>query len=1223
VGAGTQSVSNVVTVTATDMAGLVEFEDSDSATVAVLEDVDATMALTKEVIPQRARPGETVTYIFTVRNISAFTRSDLLLYDPGLATATPPVPGGQVFLPPLDPGGVITLSYDKVVPGNTTQTTITNTAYVFDEGEVQDTAVAVLLVELLDVTKEADLSVVAPNDVITYTFMLENLSSAQINNVSLNDPIIASWLDPHTGLSLDGGEIVTISGTATVPADYAFATFDNTVQVLVGATVVDDATLSLLVPSNALTLDKTADPMTVDPGGTVTYTFTITNLSGTTIDNVTLDDALITALGGTWSDPLAGEPVPPQGLEITATVDVPFDYGQPTLENTAQLLIDSTVVDQASVSVDVTQISDLSLTKVVSPIVASPGDAITYTFTIENTGAAQATNVDLDDPVITTWDNAHEDLTIDAGETVTIIETEMIPADYTDPTFDNSATLLLEDTEVAWADARVIIAGIGLTLEKVAAPTAAWEGDTITYTFTIVNNTGAPVANVSLVDPVITTWNDPHTGLTIADSTPIEITGTAVIPDQTAPTFDNTAQLQVGTAVADTASASVVVYNNALNLTKTVDPTVALPDDIVTYTLTITNLTTIAINDVDVIDPVITTWNNAHLDLAIAPPPALPVTITGTATVTGAIGGTFDNTAQLWIGTTQVDTASASVSINQPGLLVDITGVIQRSADPDNPGTFVDLTGPFQTGEYINVTFNMENAGSETLTNLAYQAHIIYPGDPPLAITCQRISAALPSSLAPGADVDVTCQYLPPIAAIQYFDVDGLLPTLRITGTGQGAIGGVSDNDTEDIELVDLRLGIDLRFPSLGSPIGTNVTVEVEIFNRGASPIGCSNAVAASEVCHLAMGIFDLTTGNFDPVLDTAFSAYATTLRDTVLAPRDQPGDNIVFGPLSFSTLALKPYGAVVVGGYYDVVIFTPVNLLKHYGTYAEDVEAFAGELTVVAAVTPNPPTYGQPVTYNVTVTNTGQFPINNLGATYQISRILASGVPVDGLSLTGNGTRPDSQTTGIIALSPTTILPGQSAVGTLVKSKEDQAGTYLFSVIVAGDTFVADDTTGRADLTITPLGTGDLDPNGELTLEKVPNVTEVQPGDKIVWTLTLRNSSTNVFEGVTLQENVPDVLTIDSVTSTKGVTATQGQTITVTVGTMNPGETVTITVNTTVSPDAEVPSSIVNSACSTRTNGEQACKTTTVNVGPSVDTLPSTGLKFAIREIVRGWWAW
>ena len=189
-----------------------------------------------------------------------------------------------------------------------------------------------------------------------------------------------------------------ITATVTVPSEYGGATFDNTAQVLVGGELVDEASLSLYVPSNALALTKSADPLSVVPGDQITYTFTIDNFSGAPMNNVTLSDPVVDAYGS-YVDPLSNETVPTEGITVTATVTVPLSWTDPTFDNTATLFISGDPIAEDSASVDV-EITDLILTKTADPTMALRGDTITYTFTIQNNGTDPLDNVTLEDDIV-------------------------------------------------------------------------------------------------------------------------------------------------------------------------------------------------------------------------------------------------------------------------------------------------------------------------------------------------------------------------------------------------------------------------------------------------------------------------------------------------------------------------------------------------------------------------------------------------------------------------------------------------------------------------------------------------------------------------------------------------------------------------------------------------------------------------------------------------------
>ena len=347
----------------------------------------------------------------------------------------------------------------------------------------------------------------------------------------------------------------------------------------------------------------------------------------------------------------------------------------------------------------------------------------------------------------------------------------------------------------------------------------------------------------------------------------------------------------------------------------------------------------------------------------------------------------------------------------------------------------------------------------------------------------------------------------------------------------------------------------------------------------------------------------------------------ADKLSPTVLAVRDGDpftrDDLVTLGPVMFPLLPLKPYTVMVRGGYYSQTL-ADENLLDDYVVHAEDTEDFRGDLSVVVTADPNPPVVGEDVTYTVSITNTGLYTISSLTANYEITSPSAAMVPLDGIMLAGEDVSPAAQTMGSILLSPTSIAPGQVATGTLTKA-EDQTGTYVFTVKAYGTALLAGDTYAEGAIELTPLGTEELDPNAtDPTLDKQANITEVQPGDPVVWTITIYNGSTSTFTGVVMEDSVPETVPVESVDVSQGAVVSQSNVVTAEIGTLPPGETATVTINTTVDPDVSVPSSIVNAACVTHDGGGQVCQTITINVAPGVDTLPSTGVGLAgWRELV------
>ena len=73
-------------------------------------------------------------------------------------------------------------------------------------------------------------------------------------------------------------------------------------------------------------------------------------------------------------------------------------------------------------------------------------------------------------------------------------------------------------------------------------------------------------------------------------------------------------------------------------------------------------------------------------------------------------------------------------------------------------------------------------------------------------------------------------------------------------------------------------------------------------------------------------------------------------------------------------------------------------------------------------------------------------------------------------------------------------------------------------------------------------------------------------PGQIITWTITVSNPNENTLNDVVVSDVIMDDLTIVEASSSAGTVVIDGQTVTVTLATLQPGQTVTITIRTRVS---------------------------------------------------------
>lgn len=161
-----------------------------------------------------------------------------------------------------------------------------------------------------------------------------------------------------------------------------------------------------------LTLSKTVNVTSfVNPGAVVNYTVTVKNTGTTPAKNLLVTDSLpaamffTDALGSTRTLVPGGDLGAGETLTLTYPATVKADAVNGTYTNTVRLTADNHATLTAGVPIEVRQpavLGDealplLTIDKKTSQTFANPGDIVTYTVTIANTGDAPALNVSLHD----------------------------------------------------------------------------------------------------------------------------------------------------------------------------------------------------------------------------------------------------------------------------------------------------------------------------------------------------------------------------------------------------------------------------------------------------------------------------------------------------------------------------------------------------------------------------------------------------------------------------------------------------------------------------------------------------------------------------------------------------------------------------------------------------------------------------------------------------------
>jgi uncharacterized repeat protein (TIGR01451 family) len=581
-------------------------------------------------------------------------------------------------------GETVNITYSVTVNDpDTGDHALTNTVIPTDEtGSCISAAdcTTTTLVSSYNVAKSVDATEVIPGSTVTYTVTVTNTGQvaytdaapatftddlsqvaddATYNNDATNGATI-------TGNTLSWSGALAVGETKTITYSFTVNDPDTGDKILSNAVVPGDTgrceagECTTQVPSGAYTVAKTSNAATTTPGGTVTYTVTVTNTgqiaytdakpaSFTDDLSKVLDDATYNG-DATNGATVSGSTLSWQGaLAIGASTTITYsvtvndpDTGDHTLTNVVVPNGPGGDCETVGGCTTTTQVASYATKKTVDAASVSPGGTVTYTVTVTNTGqvaytdAAPATFTDdlsqvADDATYNgdatngatvqgntlSWSGA---LAVGATTTITYSFTVNDPA-----TGDKILTNAVVPGEggdcVTPGDCGTTTNVASFTTTKTADKSTVKQGDTVRYTVTVTNtgqaaytdakpagftddlskvtddaaynndgsvtySAGSSAANPTLAGTTLS-WSGPlQVGeiATITYSVTVNTpdTGDHVLTNAVLPTGDGGDCDPEGSCTTDTGVSSYSVD-------KTVDATTVVPGATVTYTLTVKN----------------------------------------------------------------------------------------------------------------------------------------------------------------------------------------------------------------------------------------------------------------------------------------------------------------------------------------------------------------------------------------------------------------------------------------------------------------------------------------------------------------------------------------------------------------------------------------------------------------------------------------------------------
>ncbi|WP_231374538.1 DUF11 domain-containing protein, partial [Leifsonia sp. 109] len=838
-------VANSATSTGTPPNGppLVTPPAETDTTLGPAPSIDLVKSADASAVQSPAVVGDTVTYTFVSTNNGNTTLTGVTIDDPlpGLSPLTYTWPGTPGT---LDPGQQVTatatyqltqsdINAGKVTNTATTEGTPPSGPPVTDQDIYDLTVTAGSGIEL---TKTPDAGAVQSparlGDTVTYTFVSKNTGNTTLTGVTITDPMpglsALTYTWPGAPGVLQPSQSVTATATYQLTqADLDAGRVDNTATTTgtppTGGDVTDTATAQVPVtPGPSLKVTKAADTGAlqnpVKVGDTITYTFSAENDGNVTLTGVKIDDVLpgLSPLTYTWLN-TPGILAPKEIVTATATYQVTqadIDAGHVANAATATgnpPVGPPVVTPPAPTDTTLITTSELELTKVADPrAIQSPaqvGDTIIFTFVAKNNGNTTLTGVTINDPLpglstlTYTWPGAPG--TLPPGQSVTATASyHLTQADIDRGLVSNTAIAVGTPptgpsvTSPPASTDTPVVPGPKLTLTKVDDATAvknpAQVGDTITYTFTAVNDGNTTLTGVTITDALpglsSLTYSWPGTPGTLAPTEKVTATATYQLTqaDINAGKVTNSATATGnpptgGTVTTPPASVDTpLVSDPELTFAKDVVPggiqSPAQPGDVVTFQFSAKNDGNVTLTGVTITDP------KPGLSALTYTWPGTPGTLqpgeTVTATATYALTQADIDAGHVGNVATSKGTPPSGPDVTPPPAATDTPLVATSKLTLTKDADATAVKNPAQVGDTITYLFAAENEGNTTLTGVVITD--VLPGLSPLTYSWP----GTPGTLLPGEKVTATATY-----QLTQADINAGIVTNSATATGTPPTG--------------------------------------------------------------------------------------------------------------------------------------------------------------------------------------------------------------------------------------------------------------------------------------------------------------------------------------------------------------------------------------------------------------------------------------------------
>ncbi len=588
-----------------------------------------------------------------------------------------------------------------------------------------------------------------------------------------------------------------------------------------------------------------------------------------------------------------------------------------------------------------------------------------------------------------------------------------------------------------------------------------------------------------------------------------------------------------------------------IELTKSDNPNPVVAGEVLTYTLTITNLGPTKASNVIITD----TWptGDVSFNAAASSPDCSPISSNIVCAV-GPLTNVNDTRTFTLVGTVNplqrgFISNQATVSINEPdpNTTNNTTPAILTTVDgqADLTLTKSSTPNPISAGLSLTYTIVVSNNGPSTAINaiitdtlpaaVSYNAAASKP-------TCNEVSSivsCLPTSITPGSRLTTTL-----VVTVPSSFMGTLINSARVTSNDTDPAPGneIFTQTTIVNDLVDLELSkIDTPDPVVA---GTNLTYTLSLTNYGPSD---ANTVTITDTLPSSLTFVSVSSGACNH--SGGSPGGIVTCSMAILTPGTNNTFTIV-GTTAASARGLINNQATAGTSASEA----DSNVANNTVTIPTTVQGNA-DLVITKNDTPDPVIAGQALTYTINVANNGPSDALNL--------VLTDTLP-PGIVL--NTATPSQGTcTGLTVVSCTTpsLTMGNSLTVTLVTTVAAPTRGLKTNTVSVTSADI-DPNPGQESTTITTM----VNAQADLVLTKLDSTDPVIAGTSFTYTLIITNNGPSDATNLLITDTLPAGIGVTAITPATPATCGQsGRVITCLPITLAPNTNFVTTIAVTTSP--------------------------------------------------------